>query len=531
MRLTRLFKRDETYLVLAASVVSILSFLYFYLQGTTLGYKDMYSHLEIGRRIIVGESTGFGQLGGIWLPLQHILMIPLVWNDFLYLTGLAGSLLSMGAFVTSIVALYKIINHLTGSRVGGYVAAAIFGLNPNVLYLQSTAMTELIMYATTLLAMWGILLWLKTDQYNYLLLAAFATFALSLTRYEGWVLAVVFVAVVLYGCIRKRYALFSGDQKGQGLVLAFAFFALLGILGWMGWNWLIFNDPLNWMKGEYSSSEQVSTQVLSQVGDLGASIMTYYYAMIENIPLALLLLAAAGLVVILVREKLSAESAVVLSVLVIIPFFMYGLFSGQQPMHVEQIDGDLYNLRFGVFAVLPVSLLIGYVVAQAPKPEAMRSLFVVSGGAIVATFSVAMLALSLVGNGDGIITQREARSSIAGMQEQKDVADFLSSETQGRILMESFNNERALFDVQSRVIYEGAEFLWSSSLVDPTGSQNRIDVIVMRTMSGNTDKVFEALHEVPVMFEYEEILRTDHYLVYEKKGQLFSDEISSANRP
>jgi hypothetical protein len=425
----------------------------------------------------------------------------------------------MPAYVASVVLSYKIVHDLTGSRLGGYAAAAIFGLNPNILYLQSTPMTEPLMYVTALLSVWGIMRWLKSDRYTYLLMASFATFSLTLTRYEGWVLAVVFVIVVAYGCIRKRYPLFTGNQKGQGLVLAFLFFAMLGIVGWMGWNQLIFDDWLNWMQGEYSSSDQVSTQVLTQVDDLGASVMTYVYGMMENIPVILLVLAVVGLVVLLIREKLSPESIAVISLLSVMAFLVYGLYKGQQPMRVEQIDGDLYNLRFGTFAVLPVSLLIGYLVAQIPRKWALRPITSVAA----ATGATVVLGLSLVGNGAGIVTNREAWSAIAGMEEQKEVAQFLSSETQGRILMESFNNERALFDVQTRVVYEGAEFLWDSALIDPTGQQNKIDVIVMRTMAGNTDKVYEMLNAAPVLYEYQEILRTDNYLVYEKKGELFSE--------
>jgi hypothetical protein len=404
--LMRTMRREETYIVLGASVVSIVAFLFFYGQGTTLGYKDMYSHLEIGRRVVVGQSTGFGQLGGIWLPLQHILMIPLVWNNFLYLTGLAGSLLSMAAYVTSVVAVFKIVRLLTDSRLGGYTAALVFGLNPGVLYLQSTALTELLMYAALLLAVLGVLKWLKTDNYNFLMLAAFSTFALTLTRYEGWVMAIVLVAVVVYSCIRRGFPFAKGDQKGQGLTLTFMSFALLGIVAWMVWNGLIFGDPMNWVKGEYSSSEQVSTQQLTQVGDLQASVMTYYYGMLGNMPVVLMIAALAGLVVLFIREKFSPESVLVMSTIVIIPFFMYGLFTGQQPMRVAQIDGDLYNLRFGVFAVIPASIMIGYLVGQATF-KLVRPVLAISAAVLVGAFFV----VSFADNGEQISRKRAVPST------------------------------------------------------------------------------------------------------------------------
>jgi len=79
-------KRDQTslWLALIAIVVSVLSFIYFSHQGTILSYKDAVSHMEIAKRIFNSPTPGFGQLGGVWLPLPHLLMLPFVWNNWLY---------------------------------------------------------------------------------------------------------------------------------------------------------------------------------------------------------------------------------------------------------------------------------------------------------------------------------------------------------------------------------------------------------------------------------------------------------------
>lgn len=99
---------------------------WFFLEhGTILGYKDTLSHLLSGRRIVVGQQTGFGQVGGIWLPLPHLLIATLAWIDPLYRSGLAGSLFSMLAYVGTVVALYGVVLVATGDRLGGWVAAAV----------------------------------------------------------------------------------------------------------------------------------------------------------------------------------------------------------------------------------------------------------------------------------------------------------------------------------------------------------------------------------------------------------------------
>ena len=115
-----------------------------------LGYKDALSHLLIGRRLVVGQHPGFGQLGGIWLPLPHLLIATLAWNRDLYLSGLAGSVFSMLAYVGTVVGLYAAVRVATRDRLAGWVAAAVYGLNANALYLQSTPMGETLRFAGTM---------------------------------------------------------------------------------------------------------------------------------------------------------------------------------------------------------------------------------------------------------------------------------------------------------------------------------------------------------------------------------------------
>ena len=70
-------------------------------------------------------------------------------------------------------------------------------------------------------------------------LAAVATIAATLTRYEGWFL-IPFVAA--YFVIGKRYR----------AAAAYAAIASLGPLYWLGHNWFLTGDPLDFYRGPYA---------------------------------------------------------------------------------------------------------------------------------------------------------------------------------------------------------------------------------------------------------------------------------------
>ena len=116
---------------------------YFY--DVIVSYGDAESHLNIAKRVVTSLTPGLAQLGGIWLPLPHLFMVPFIWNDFLWYTGLAGSIVSGIAFVVSCIYLYKFTYLVTKDKLASFIAFIAFGTNPNILYMQSTPMTEMLL--------------------------------------------------------------------------------------------------------------------------------------------------------------------------------------------------------------------------------------------------------------------------------------------------------------------------------------------------------------------------------------------------
>ena len=125
----------------AACLGSIVAVFYNHL-GLTLSHYDARGHLVVARRIIDSLTPGWQQIGAVWLPLPHLLnMIP-VQVDAFYRSGASAVAISVLSFAIATAAIAWLVILVTGSAWAGLAGAAVFALNPNVLYLQATPMTE-----------------------------------------------------------------------------------------------------------------------------------------------------------------------------------------------------------------------------------------------------------------------------------------------------------------------------------------------------------------------------------------------------
>src|SRR3954470_3702704 len=134
----------------AALLLAILSAgaVWFVMQhGYTLYSGDAASHLSIARRVTDSRTPGIDQVGTVWLPLPHLLMIRPAADDQLWRSGLAGAIPSATCFVLGAAFLFAAAKSVFASRAAGAAAASLLALNPNLLYLQSTPMTEPIFLA------------------------------------------------------------------------------------------------------------------------------------------------------------------------------------------------------------------------------------------------------------------------------------------------------------------------------------------------------------------------------------------------
>jgi hypothetical protein len=106
----RLRRNGELTLVSGlAFLLSVGIFAWFYRLGDILLYGDAVAHLNIARRLTDARNPGWEQLGTVWLPLPHLLVAPFVANDWLWRTGVGGSIPSMLAYVLGVVGIYRLV--------------------------------------------------------------------------------------------------------------------------------------------------------------------------------------------------------------------------------------------------------------------------------------------------------------------------------------------------------------------------------------------------------------------------------------
>ena len=136
------FLRSAWFVAASLGLVSAAAVFFFASRGWLLYYGDAEAHLNIARRVVDSQTPGYDQLGTVWLPLPHVLMLPFARRDAWWRSGLAGAIPSALCFVVAGSFLFAAVRRMFGSQAAAVAATALFALNPNLLYLQSIPMTE-----------------------------------------------------------------------------------------------------------------------------------------------------------------------------------------------------------------------------------------------------------------------------------------------------------------------------------------------------------------------------------------------------
>jgi hypothetical protein len=342
-----------------------------YSRGYILLYGDAVAHLGTARRILDSRNPGLSQLGGVWLPLPHLLMLPFVQKLQWWQDGLAGAWPSVLCFVAGVAGFYRLCRRLLVPRWA--VAATMFyALNPNLLYLSTTAMTEPLFLA---LLIWLVLITLECGDAlrggntkgagGRLVLLGVLIFAAVLTRYDGWVLGAAI------WCVMAWQVLHSRDRNR--LLAPYVLFTVLTVAGpllWLGYNQLFFHDPLDFMRGPYSAAaiEKKTTPPGAPHyrgwHNPGWSLIFYTRtaqvdAAAWETGFALMAAALAGLYLTARRSFAEARWTTILLWLPL-PFYLYSVSYGSVPIFIPQLyPHSYYNSRYGM-EMLPALVLFGF---------------------------------------------------------------------------------------------------------------------------------------------------------------------------
>ena len=372
---------------LAALILAVLALLVSASRGLMLLYGDAVAHLGIARRILDSRWPGLGQLGGVWLPLPHLLMLPFVQKMEWWQSGLAGAWPSLLCYIVSVVGCYKLARHMM-PVTWAFAATAFFALNPNLLYLSTTAMTEPLFLA---LLLWSVVVTVEGVQAlgqakgaatarSRMGIAGALTFAMVFTRYDGWIVGAVVWLVFAFAWGKSEAKIRATSRNA---FLGLTLISLAGPLLWFWYNAHFAGDWLDFLRGPYSAA--AIDKKTSPPGakhyrgwhNPGWSLL--FYTRTAQVDAAFwetgfAVMAAALVGAWMVWKRHLHRAALLLWVP--LPFYVYSVAWGSVPIFIPQLyPHSFYNSRYGmemlpalaIFAAFTIMVVERRVRAWKPK--------------------------------------------------------------------------------------------------------------------------------------------------------------------
>ncbi|GGA79365.1 hypothetical protein GCM10011507_33270 [Edaphobacter acidisoli] len=351
--------REETFPVaMAALVLGFLALVVCIQKGYLLLYGDAVAHLGIARRILDSRNPGLVQLGGVWLPLPHLLMAPFAQKMEWWQNGLAGAWPSLVSYIFAVAGIYRLSRRMM-TAAWAFAAAGFFALNANLLYLSTTAMTEPLFLA---IVIWMVLLTMEcVDAINVaetalvsrrLIFISLLILAAVFTRYDGWILGAAVWCVLTWQLAQRR-------DVWRSVSTSFVVFTLLtvaGPVGWFAYNQHFFHDWLDFMRGPYSAAAIDKRTTPPGAGHyrgwhnpLWALVLYTRSAQVDaaawETGFGVMAAALAGLVL-AIRRRVALAS---LLLWVPLPFYIYAVAYGSVPIFIPQLyPHSYYNSRYGM---------------------------------------------------------------------------------------------------------------------------------------------------------------------------------------
>jgi len=435
----------------------------------------------------------------VWLPLPHLLIMPFIVSKHMWQTGAGGSIPSMAGFVLGVLGIFRLVRTILKrdgeadgtAPVVAWAAVILYMANPNLIYMQATAMGESLYLA---LFIWAVVHFAEFSAGNTKALTrcGLCLIGACLTRYDGWFLAAVLVVGVLL--LKSRLSKESKDRgprasglPRRGAVVRFVLLAAAAPVFWLAYNAIVYRNPLEFANGPYSAKaiEQQTATLNPAKGNLVAAGSYFLKAAELNVGnsrwpgrlwLALALLGSAA-------AWFECRQRVALLLWVPLPFYALSIAYMSVPIFVPAWwPFSNYNVRYGlqllpafaVFAPIAISFLVR---SAAKLPRVQDSLRRWAGAAtMLGTLFLATLSYGPIWRSDPIC-YREAAINMRGLAAlDREVADWIKTfPPNSTILMylgqHSGAAEQARVDLK-RIIYEGNHRVWKRP-VDPDGLWER----------------------------------------------------------
>lgn len=496
-------------ILISAIVLSVTSFIYFYNHGLITAYGDSRGHLNIARRVVDSLTPGAAQLGGYWLPFLHILMLTTVWNNFMWQSGLSGSIPNMIFFVISSFLLYKITFQITKNKLSAFIAFLVSILNLNLLYMQSTPMTESIFVSLLIIAMYFLYKWISYRKIVSLLLAALFFSLASFTRYEGWLFVIGGSLLFLIDFILSKF-----NKKKEGTLILFTVIAWFSIGLWLLWGLVIFGDPLEFLHNKLSAGNQTKLNfgdtLMVGYHDLPRAFLTNIYAINHTVGPLILGLSVLGILVYIFRNKKNIFNVKFLAIFLLLTpliFDVITVYTGNVPVEVPELSkvpfpGNYFNIRYALYTLPFIAIIISLL----SKKKIVQIGII---GTIILNFIIFMIVKPLQ-----IVSLQDAGIKAANYNRAYP-ADFKKIYDHGLILASTGGSDAVIYSVGinlNNYITEGTYHLWEKSLKDP---QLYVRWIIMS--KGRLDAVNKSIDREKVTKYFKIVRENESFVILKRK--------------
>jgi hypothetical protein len=397
-------------IALATLVAGIAAAWHYSAAGLALAHFDSRAHLVVARRILDSLMPGWQQIGAVWLPLPHLLNMLPVQVDAWYRTGASAIAISVLAMAAGAWALAALILRTTGSASAAVAGAALLMANPNVLYLQSTPMTEPLLFGTTLVSVAVTARWIDLGAGLPPHAAGWALVAACMTRYEAWPISAALIAGACVAMVRLGHSVPSAIRKSAALA-AYPVFAILLFMANSRWTtgyWLVssgFYVPENEAQGRPALAWD---QVLEGLHGLSGAATVW----MAGVGALLLTIAFA-------RSRARATLALVLCLgaSAALPFYAY-------------VQGHPVRIRYSLTLVVACAAVTAAGVSTLP-----RRLRAVASAAVI---GLTLLQGSPVNHSTPLIV--ESLRDVTQIQARANVTAYLRQHYDGRLVMMSMGS-------------------------------------------------------------------------------------------
>ncbi|MFA5405630.1 MAG: glycosyltransferase family 39 protein [Ignavibacteria bacterium] len=351
-------KRQLILVIIISAVAGLIAQYISFSDEYIFAYRDSIYRLDASRRFIDAVNPGiFNQIGTVWLPLPNFIMFPLASINFLWKTGLAGSIVNFIAFIINAIAIFYTIKLLTENKIAQYAGLLLFILNPNILYFQTTPMSEQIYITFFSLSIYYLIKWNKTKITKDIFFAGVFTAMASCTRYDGWTLAVATAVIIFIISIYTK----QGFIKN---IFYYLFPTAIVIIWWLVHNYIYYSDALEFMRGQFSTYFQLkyyeSAGRLLTKHNFSLSLKVYYFDLYLYSGWLTLALSLSGFLYYVYKNKLRVNSFLVYLSLIAIPTTLLFLYAGQVIIEIPQSEPQGYfNSRYGLYAIPGLVIFAG----------------------------------------------------------------------------------------------------------------------------------------------------------------------------